>query len=456
MTDEVGLPLVVAALLLGLWQLAVSRRSALIPIVVAAYHVPDLQVLDFGASALRLALLAGLVRVLFGRVPLKPLATDKLFVMWAVILLTTAGGHENAGTQFVLRAGLVFDTCAAYLIARWSIRSFADVERLAAGLAVVLVPLAVLMLAEKFMGWSLYQMLGASFYMVRPGGLRAAGPFGNAILAGTAAAALLPMFLFLLKSNRRALGLLGVTSCLSIVFASSSSGPYVTMVAALAAVAAWPLRTWVPALLALGVVVIFALALVMNDPVWYVMARIDIAGGSTGFHRAELITQAMNHIGDWWLLGTDYTRHWLPYGIPGRDAHVDITNHYLKLGVMGGVALMVVFIAILVATFRLLVRLSHEPQSAGKQERFALWCLGAALVAHCVSFTGVSYFDQSYVLFIVLIGMIAGLAGAAFSPPQPIAADTSAASSPDANFGQAGEPYMYAETSSSATTAKRK
>jgi hypothetical protein len=415
MTSEVGLPLFFAALMLCLWQFLVPRGLTLVPIMVAAYHVPDLE-LGFGASALRLALLAGLIRVLSDRVSMKLLAVDKLFVLWAMILLTTSGGHENPGTQFVLRAGLIFDTSAAYLVTRWSVRDVDDVKRVATGLAVLLVPLALLMLAEKFTGWSLYQMLGANFFMVRPGGIRAAGPFGNAILAGTAAAAALPLFVLLLKSDRRAPGLMGIASSLAVVFASSSSGPYLTLLTAAAALAMWPLRTLVPTLLALGMALILGLALVMNDPVWYIMARIDIAGGSTGFHRAELITQALNHFDDWWLLGTDYTRHWMPYGIPGRDAHVDITNHYLKLGVMGGLGLVIVFVALLIACFRSLVRASSDAP-----RRFALWCLGSMLVAHCVSFTGVSYFDQSYVLFVALIGMISGVTVAMEESPNVLA-----------------------------------
>ena len=41
----------------------------------------------------------------------------------------------------------------------------------------------------------------------------------------------------------------------------------------------------------------------MKAPVWALIQRIDIVGGSSGWHRYELIDQCIKHFSDWWLMG---------------------------------------------------------------------------------------------------------------------------------------------------------
>jgi hypothetical protein len=165
-------------------------------------------------------------------------------------------------------------------------------------------------------------------------------------------------------------------------------------------------------------VAIIGLQLVMNNPVWYLMGRIDLTGGSTGFHRAELITQALKSLDEWWLVGTDYTRHWMPYGIGWSKTQVDITNYYLKMGVLGGLPLMLCFIAVLTKSFQLLGRSMRSMRSLGGPTEFMLWCIGAALFAHCVTFLSVAYFDQSFVFLFFVIGAVPGLVAARERQPK--------------------------------------
>ena len=65
------------------------------------------------------------------------------------------------------------------------------------------------------------------------------------------------------------------------------------------------------------------------------------------YHRAALIESAIKHLDEWWLAGTDYTRHWMPSGIPANENHTDLTNHYIAMGVMGGLLLLLLFIWLL-------------------------------------------------------------------------------------------------------------
>ena len=50
---------------------------------------------------------------------------------------------------------------------------------------------------------------------------------------------------------------------------------------------------------------VLALAAVMRDPVYFVVAKIDLAGGSTGWHRAQLIHSSIAHLDEWWITGTE-------------------------------------------------------------------------------------------------------------------------------------------------------
>jgi hypothetical protein len=153
----------------------------------------------------------------------------------------------------------------------------------------------------------------------------------------------------------------------------------------------------------------------MKAPAYYLLARIDITGSSTSWHRAELINAALQHFSEWALIGTDYTRHWMAYGVPWSANHIDITNYYITMGVYGGLALMLLFIAVIWKAFSYVgqhtpheipvTQGKHLPHgknsSAGASPNFLMWVLGSSLFAHAATLMSVSYFDQS-VLFLYL------------------------------------------------------
>jgi hypothetical protein len=229
----------------------------------------------------------------------------------------------------------------------------------------------------------------------------------HAILAGTAGASSLVLFSLLRATPKVAI--LGMVAAATIIYCSSSTGPIGTLLAGLAMLLLWPARRYIPLFCIITVVALVALHAVMKDPVWYLLARIDVTGGSTGYHRARLITAALDHIDRWWLVGTDYTRDWIPYGIEWSRNHVDITNYYIKMGVIGGLPLMLLFICLFVTAFRALGRGINTLRVANDSKQFVLWCASATLFAHCVTLITVSYFDQSIILFSIILGSVPGL-----------------------------------------------
>jgi hypothetical protein len=139
------------------------------------------------------------------------------------------------------------------------------------------------------------------------------------------------------------------------------------------------------------------------------LARIDITGGSTGWHRAALIRAAIENFGDWWIIGTDYTRDWMPTGVGWSENHTDITNHYIQMGVYGGVALMALFICILWRAFLCVGEIVRRWKDKPVEQRFIVWVLGATLFGHVAAFMGISYFDQSIVFLYSLLAAIGSL-----------------------------------------------
>jgi hypothetical protein len=151
----------------------------------------------------------------------------------------------------------------------------------------------------------------------------------------------------------------------------------------------------------------------MNSPAYYILARIDLTGSSTGWHRARLIESAIEHLNEWWFAGTDYTRHWMPYGVSASEDHCDLTNQYLFYGTWGGLPLMFLFIAALWIAFKYVGTLLNNATDVDLPDQFIIWSLGASLFAHAVNCVSVAYFDQSIMFVYLNIAAIGAWRGAA-------------------------------------------
>ncbi len=185
-----------------------------------------------------------------------------------------------------------------------------------------------------------------------------------------------------------------------MVLASGSSGPILTTLSVVAAMFLWKIRDKLRAIRWLALVAILVLDVVMNDPVYFLLARIDITGGGTGYFRAQLIRSALEHLDEWWLAGTDYTRHWMPSGITANPNHTDMTNYYLQMGVWGGLLLMLLFIVVLLVAFVRVGKALQVSEAANSEDGFLIWTLGCILFGHATTFLSISYFDQTFLFFL--------------------------------------------------------
>ena len=315
-------------LLTAILLLTVERRWAPLPLLMAGLLIPLEGVIKIGPfhfSVVRILILVGLARVMMKgeRVAGDWNRLDRVMLLWALGMVASGIFHKDPSAAIVLRLGLVYDGLGLFVLFRIFLQEAEDLQGIARMICVLLIPVAVLMVFEMATGRNCFALLfgGSTEADFRHDHFRARGPFVHAIIAGTIGAACLPMAI-LLWFRERKIALVGLAAAGSVVLASGSSGPVMTALTILGALALWKVRARLSAICWMTALLIVALQFVMNDPVWYLMARIDITGGSTGWHRARLISAAMEHFNEWWLTGTDYTRHWMPTGILANSDHL--------------------------------------------------------------------------------------------------------------------------------------
>jgi hypothetical protein len=411
-------------LVMGLLIVIVPRRYAFVPIIILTCYMTMGNAIVVGGlhfTMIRVLLLFGWIRVVVrGEIrSIRLNSIDRIVLWWSLSAAVTYVLLWQNGDSIVYELGQTYNALGFYFLFRMLVRNYEDIFNIFKLTAVLITPLAISMIVEKAVGRNAFFIFGGvpMFTSVREGTLRCQGPFAHPILAGTFGATLMPFFVALWKRHEKTLATVGLASSLAITLTSGSSGPALACAAAVLALCMWRWRKsmrvvrWGIALTLIG------LHLVMKAPVWFIIARVDVFSGSTGFHRAYLIDRAIANIGDWWLVGTKSTEHWAV-----ADSHLfDVTNHYIAQGANGGLITMILFIVILVRCYRgvgLSVRSAEKFRPYSVQ--FGLWTLGGALFAHSVSFISVSYFDQNFVNWYLLLAMISTAVEEFLQTPRPV------------------------------------
>jgi hypothetical protein len=392
--------------------LVLPRRWAPVPLLAGACYITLSQGINagpFSFTVIRILAAVGFIRIIIRgeRLPGGINRVDCLMLLWA-IWLCASGALHTADVGLVFRLGMVYNACGFYFLLRVFCCSIQDVTRVCRAVAFLLAPVAVEMVYEHVAFHNLFSMFGgvSEVPQVRAGNIRASGPFAHPILAGTVGAVSLPLSIGIWRYHKMA-ACIGTVVCITIVLTSRSSGPFMSAVFSIGALLLWGQRNRMQLFRWAFVLLYIVLDLSMKVPAYYLIGRIDISGGSTGWHRARLIESSLEHLDEWWLAGTDYTRHWMPTGVTWHPNHTDITNHYLQMGVLGGLPLMFLFILILAAAFSFVGKTVRPASMASQSEKFLMWAAGSALFAHVATCISVSYFDQSVVFVYLTLGVIA-------------------------------------------------
>ena len=424
---------IISALLAGLILLPVGET-----LVIGGVHV----------FVTRILILTGILRAVISRPEKNLLAgkfniIDKIFLVAAIYRAVAFVLTFQVTAAVVTEFGYLWDALGGYFLMRMLIRKDTDIVRVIKTLAVIVSFLGVTMLYEHQTRVNLFGFIAGHTIIpeVRSGGVRAQGPFHHAILAGVFSATIWPLILWLFTSGKaKILAVTGLLGSTLAVFSAGSSTTVSAYLAGFVAICFWPIRKSMRIIRWGLVLSILTLHLSMHAPVWWSLEHIDLAGGSAGEHRAELIDNLVRHFSDWWLIGTKDNANW------GFEMW-DKSNQFIDEAETGGLVPFICIIAIITIAFKRIGRARKRVQGDLRQEWY-FWILGSALFCHVVAFFGISYFDQTRFSWHALLAMIIVATAPGFvrkSAPESIPATLSVDSA-------AGSPSMAEDLLAGRTT----
>lgn len=403
-------PLILIAVLIGAALiLLLPRKQVMTPLLMTSILVPMDQVVviaGFHFQMIRLLILVGWIRVLMngGAGGRRWTAIDRGIVAWAILTAIDISLLWQSTAAFQNQLGTLYTVFGVYFLLRALSQDQNALVTAIRSLAWTSAVVACVMIVEQATHRNPYAYIWAtapqgSSVMERDGKFRAMACFAHPLLAGSFGAICLPMFVWLWRASKksRTLAWAGMASSTAIVLAANSSTPLLAYVGSLLALMLWPIRTRMRMLRWGMVIVLVALHLTMKAPVWALIARIDVTGSSSGYHRYQLVDQFIRHFGDWWMLGTTHNADW------GWDMW-DLANQYVAVGETSGLLPFIFFIAIIVCSFKMIGK--ARKQARDRATESFVWALGAAMFANVVAFFGISYYDQTMVVWYLLLAII--------------------------------------------------
>ncbi len=442
--------ILIVVLIVGLLICFGSRNRAIAAFLAGAILIPMDQILVIGSMhfpMLRVLLLFGMARILRVKASSKSEILgggwNKIDLALIVLTLVTAVNGillYQDSARVIFELGGLF-TAFGYLLLRSLIRDEQDVMLTLRAFAWVAAVVAGIMIYEQATGRNpIYGLLGgahAEVYgsVMEREGRRATGPFGHPILAGTFGAISLPLFVGLWWKDKRhhTSALVGIVAAAVIPFAANSSTALLGFIGGLVALCFWPLRKQMRLIRWVILLTLITLHLVMKAPVWHLISRIDLSGGSSSYHRFQLINQCILHFSDWWLMGTKY------YGDWGWDLW-DLSNQFVGIADTSGLIPLGCFVTMIIFGFKYLGRARKAFGGDRKRELF-IWAMGSSLFANVVAFFGIGYFDQTIVAWYALMAMISAATLVPRSVQRKPQAGSSVAKS-DFGFGPELEPEL--------------
>jgi hypothetical protein len=406
-------PVVLVAMLIAIALIFLLPRKYIIwPFLTMAFLVPLGQSILVGGLhffVIRIIILVVAVRMLasmlsspqgmFGN---RLGAFDVVFLLWAFFrALAGAWVFSFNSAPVIYQAGFLLDAVGGFFVLRYLIADEDDIYRTIRVFATLCIIISGFMIFEKLHQVNVFGLLGGvrAVPEVRGGAIRSEGPFEHELLAGTFAATLFPLFFLLWKSRKsQTLAVLGAIAATIMVITSRSSTPVIAYAAGIGAICAWPLRRHMRFVRWSFVLGLVSLHMVMKAPVWFLIARIDIVGGSSGYHRAMLVNDFIMHFRDWWLMGTAENATW-------GHTMWDLCNQYVAEGQLGGLATFLCFIAMIYICFSR-IGTAERAVTGHRAKEWYFWLLGSTLFSHVVGFFGISYFDQTRDSWFALLAII--------------------------------------------------
>lgn len=406
MTDSFIHPLVVVLLVIAVLLICIlPYRKIILVVLCFTILIPIGQQFYIAGVHLfvnRIIILVGLIRAIYSQE--QPFTgrwnrLDQFFSLYVLIEAVAFSLQYRELGAVINQFGFIWDTLGGYLLLRMLIVDHEDIERALICIGNILVLLAISMLIEQIYLVNLFGNIGGHLTPeMRGNSLRSCGSFQHSLTAGAVGAITFPLYLLLwYKYRRRVATALAMIAATIMTITAHSSGPLLAYLAGIIALLFWPLRRQMRLIRRVTVFSLLGLHLVMKAPIWFLIGRIDLTGSSSSYHRAALIDKFINKFNEWWLIGTPNHGKW------GYDLW-DVQNQYVSVGIEGGIGALICFIAIIIAGFSMIGN-AYKVSINQLQER-CLWVIGAALFSSLIVFLGVNLFDQSRMLWFMLLAIL--------------------------------------------------
>ena len=412
--------ILMVVIIVGILICVRGRRQAIWLFLAAGILIPIDQILVLGPvhfPMIRLLALFGMIRMVRDKMASKETIftggmtrLDKVVIFFSIFTAIDSLLLWRDSGMLVRQAGDLFTVFGIYFLMRHLIRDDGDSDTAVRALVYIALAVAAVMTYEQMTGHNPYALLGgarASYYsegLTRQERTRAVGGFGHPLLAGTFGAILVPLFIgmWLKEKKNLKIALAGVAASTVIVWAAASSTPMLAYAGGLMALCMWPLRDLMRPIRWGIVLTLVSLHMVMKAPVWQLIARVDLVGGSSSDHRYQLVNQCILHFKDWWLIGVKDTGAW-GWGM------WDTANQYVSVADSTGLIPLILFLAILTYGYKF-VGAARRASVGNKSRELYLWSLGGALFANTVAFMGISYWDQTEVVWYTFLAILGAAA----------------------------------------------
>ena len=427
LTETALSPVVLVGLLIVLLlTLVLPRKYVIVPLLMGIFLIPlGEQVYALGVHWLvyRIIVLGGLVRVALVKTTSSTSfaggfnPVDSAFFICVIVESVAVVLLYMQMPALINQVGFLIDFLGAYCVLRVVIQNEEDIYLALRCMGVLAAILGAGMIREQMTLQNAFGLLGGVplASQIRGDSIRSQAVFQHPLTAGAVGGTLVPLFLLLWRQRRsRPFAAAGLLGCTAMTLCANSSTPMLAYFAGPFALCFWPIRKRMKQVLWGFVVLLVALHMVMKAPVWMLIARVDLTGSSSGYHRAQLVDQFITHFSDWWLVGTKDAVNW------GEDIW-DAQNEYVSVGENGGLLAFSFFIIMIARAFDRLKQARKLAEDRSREWYF--WLLSAALFSNLVAFFGVNYYDQSKASWFLLLAIIS----AATVPALPQAVASKAA-----------------------------
>lgn len=388
---------------LCVFLLIAPRRYMIFPFIVAACFVPMDQriiILSFDFTLLRLLILTGVIRLVIQNETrtIEWNLFDKLILYWILVGSFVYVIRVPSVGSIIYKSGVMFDTLGTYWICRTILRTWEDIISTVKFLAYFAILTAPLIALESLLKTNLFSVFGHTAGAFHRGRFRAAGPFPHYIILGCFWATLIPIFYSWFKANRnKRLFVTAIIACLCNVFFSASSTPIMTVLSAFIFWNFFNYRVYGRVIFYSTCLGLLVMHIIMKAPVWHIIARVNVFGGSTGWHRYFLFDNFIKHASEWFWFGTNSTSHW-------GHGQSDLTNQFVLEGVRGGSITLLIFIILIYQAVRIPGVLSLKTNNP--EIKWFNWGLCVCMLSHFITFWGVSYFGQINMLLCLVFSFI--------------------------------------------------